>query len=263
MNRVLAALAIFGTLLSNGVTAAETAQEKGFRIAAQSDRMDLGFGTSIAEFTMTLTNAAGKSTTRTLEIRTQEKPNEDVGDKSVTLFFTPPDVEGTALLSHAKLLESDDQWLYLPEISRVKRISSSNKSGPFVGSEFAFEDLTAGELGKYSYEWLEETSLEGMTVDKIKQVPLYKRSGYTHLLVYYDQRINQIRRVEFFNRGGRHFKTLTQSEFQNYGGTIHRPNIQSMENHLTGKGTVLKTDGYQFGVKLDDTQFKPAALTQL
>ena len=56
---------------------------------------------------------------------------------------TPRDIEGTALLSHAKILDADDQWLYLPALKRVKRISSSNKSGPFVGSEFAFEDFTA------------------------------------------------------------------------------------------------------------------------
>ena len=84
--------------------------------------MDKGFGSSIAVLEMVLKNAAGQTTTRTLEIKTQEKPNDDVGDKSVTLFFTPPDVEGTALLSHAKILESDDQWLYLPELARVKRI---------------------------------------------------------------------------------------------------------------------------------------------
>jgi hypothetical protein len=39
--------------------------------------------------------------------------------------------------------ETRDQWLYLPALKRVKRISSSNKSGPFVGSEFAYEDISS------------------------------------------------------------------------------------------------------------------------
>lgn len=263
MKNLIASLAIVGVFAFGAPAIAETPQEKGLRIAAQSDRMDQGFGTSAAEWTMTLTDAAGKSTVRTLEIRTQEKPNEEVGDKSVTLFFTPPDVEGTALLSHAKILDSDDQWLFLPELSRVKRISSSNKSGPFVGSEFAFEDLTAAELGKYDYEYIEQSTLDGMTVDVIKQTPRYDRSGYTHQIAYYDQEINQLRKVEFFNRGGAHLKTLTLTDFQNYGGTIYRANVQTMENHLTGKSTVLATDGYKFGIDLDETQFKPSALTQL
>lgn len=263
MKLYIAFAILMGTLCFNTPTKAETAKEKGFRIVAQSDRMDKGFQTSIAELTMTLKNAAGDQTVRKLEIKTQEKENEDVGDKSVTLFFTPPDVEGTALLSHAKILESDDQWLYLPEIARVKRISSSNKSGPFVGSEFAFEDLTAAELGKYDYEWLEQTTFNDMRVDKIKQTPRYERSGYTYLIAYIDQDINQVRKIEFFNRGGTHFKTLTQTEFKNYGGTIYRPMVQTMNNLLTGKTTILRAQSYEFGMDLDDNEFRPSALSQL
>ena len=146
-------------------TAQEESDEKGYEIAARSDRSDNGFGSSEVSATMTLRNAAGQETTRELSFKTLERENEGVGDKSLVIFETPRDVEGTALLSHAKILEPDDQWLYLPALKRVKRISSANKSGPFVGSEFAFEDFTSTELNKYSYEYLGEAELDGMTVD--------------------------------------------------------------------------------------------------
>ena len=94
-------------------------------------------------------NKAGREATRALRITTLEIPDEQVGDRSLIVFESPPDIDGTALLSHAKILDPDDQWLYLPALKRVKRISSVNKSGPFVGSEFAFEDFTALELNKY------------------------------------------------------------------------------------------------------------------
>lgn len=106
----------------------------GFEIAARADRTDLGFGDSEVELRMILRNAAGQESSRALRITTLEKPNESVGDKSLVVFDTPRDIEGTALLSHAKILDPDDQWLYLPALKRVKRISSANKSGPFVGS---------------------------------------------------------------------------------------------------------------------------------
>ncbi|MEM6811436.1 MAG: outer membrane lipoprotein-sorting protein [Pseudomonadota bacterium] len=263
MRKIISAAAIAVCMTFALPAMAQSPEEKGFAIAAKSDRMDKGFKSSIAKLTMTLKNAAGDKTVRDLEIKTQEKANEDVGDKSVTLFFTPPDVEGTALLSHAKILDSDDQWLFLPELSRVKRISSSNKSGPFVGSEFSFEDLTAAELGKYEYKYIETTTLDGLKVDVLEQVPLYKRSGYTKLVAYYDQDINQLRKVEFYNRGGSHFKTLTQSEFKNFGGTIYRPMVQQMDNHLTGKSTTLRAESYNFGVDLDENEFRPSALSQL
>ncbi|MEM7616931.1 MAG: outer membrane lipoprotein-sorting protein [Pseudomonadota bacterium] len=265
INRIMVVMLMIAALLLSLTSSlyAETPMEKGYEIAARSDRSDRGFKTSIAKLTMTLKNAAGNETIREMEIKTQEKQEENVGDKSVTLFFTPPDVEGTALLSHAKILDSDDQWLFLPELARIKRISSSNKSGPFVGSEFSFEDLTAAELGKYSYKYLETTTLDGMQVDVLEQKPLYKRSGYTKLIAYYDQEINQLRKVEFYNRGGTHFKTLIQSEFKNFGGTIYRPMLQEMNNHLTKKSTTLRAESYQFGVELDENEFKSSALSQL
>ena len=63
---------------------------------------------------MILKNAAGDETTRSISFTTLERDNEDVGDKSLVLFNTPRDIKGTALLSHAQILEADNQWLYLP-----------------------------------------------------------------------------------------------------------------------------------------------------
>ena len=60
------------------------------------------------------------------------------------------------MLTHSHKVEDDDQWLYLPALKRVKRISSSNKAGSFMGSEFAYEDMTSQEIEKYSYRWLRD-----------------------------------------------------------------------------------------------------------
>ena len=128
--------------------ATDDLEKKGYDIAARSDRTDRGFSDSTVKLSMVLRNAAGKESSRALEIKTFEVQDENVGDKSLVIFDSPRDIKGTALLSHAQILEPDDQWLFLPALKRVKRISSTNKSGPFVGSEFAFEDFTATELNK-------------------------------------------------------------------------------------------------------------------
>ena len=72
------------------------------------------------------------------------------------VFDEPRDVKGTAMLTYSHILEPDEQWMFLPALKRVKRISSVNKSGPFMGSEFAFEDFSGQEVGKYSYLWLRD-----------------------------------------------------------------------------------------------------------
>ena len=154
-----------------GAVQAETVEEKGFNLAARSDRSDRGFNDSEVEFTMILRNKAGAQSTRTLSIRTLEVPDEDSGDKSLIIFDSPKDIDGTALLSYAKILDPDDQWLYLPALKRTKRISSVNKSGPFVGSEFAFEDFTSLELNKFEYKWIGEETLGGLSCDVIERYP--------------------------------------------------------------------------------------------
>lgn len=271
MNRpipaLLAAMTLAGCVLTTAYarTEAELTSEdpkvRGYAIAERSDKTDAGFGTSTVNLTMTLADPRGRETTRQLQIDTLEKEGEGNGDWSVTRFFSPPDVEGTALLSQARVLESDNQWLYLPALRRVKRISSSNKSGPFVGSEFAFEDLTASELGKYAYTYLGTESLEdGTEVDKLQCDPLYERSGYTKLYCYFDTQTFQARRLEFFDRGGNLLKTLDLLDTRQYPGGYYRSHRQVMQNHLTGKSTELAFGDYAFGVDLDRRDFEPSAL---
>ena len=241
----------------------QAAREKGYAIAERSDKTDEGFGTSTVDLTMTLMDPRGRETVRKLRIDTFEKEGRGSGDKSLTRFFSPPDVEGTALLSHAKILDPDNQWLYLPALRRVKRISSSNKSGPFVGSEFAFEDLTSNELGKYEYTYLETVEMNGLQLDKLECRPLYERSGYSKLHCYFDTDVFQSRRVEFFDRGGRLLKTLELDDYRQYPGGYWRAHRQTMTNHLTGKKTVLVSSDYTFGINLDNRDFEPSALDRL
>ena len=180
LNRTWLCLMLGAALLAP-VVAAQTAEEKGFEIAAKSDRSDRGFGDSSVRLEMVMRNKAGKEARRELTIRTLELPDEGVGDFSLVVFESPRDIVGTGLLSHAKILEPDDQWFFLPALKRVKRISSVNKSGPFVGSEFAFEDLTALELRKYDYKFLREEPCGDLTCDVIVRKPLYEHSGYSRL----------------------------------------------------------------------------------
>jgi hypothetical protein len=241
---------------------AATADEKGFEIAARSDRSDLGFGDSDVELKMILRNAAGQESTRSLRIATLEKPDETVGDKSLVLFDTPRDIEGTALLSHAKILDPDDQWLYLPALKRVKRISSSNKSGPFVGSEFAFEDFTAIELNKFDYRYVGTEACGDLTCDVIERTPRYENSGYTRQVSWVDQTDFQIRKVEFYDRRGDLLKVLELSDYRNYEG-VWRAHLLSMTNVQTRKQTQLVYGDYSFGVGLSENDFVKGRLSRL
>lgn len=255
--------ALLGIQLDIDAVLAESLEEKGFNLAARSDRSDRGFGDSETEMTMILRNAAGKSASRTLRFTTLEVPDESIGDKSLILFSTPRDIEGTALLSHAKMLEPDNQWLYLPALKRVKRISSKNKSGPFVGSEFAFEDFTASELNKFKYSYLKQEACENLTCDVIERTPLYENSGYTKQIAWVDSTDYQLRKIEFYDRKGSLLKELIFEDYRIYEEKYWRPHRLIMQNLQTKKSSDLVYGEYKFKVGLTDIDFVKGRLPGL
>jgi len=237
---------------------AETAEEKGLAIAVEADRRDLGWQDSQAAMEMTLRNRQGDSSTRKIRNRSLEVQGD--GDKSLTIFDYPADVKNTAFLSFTHATKPDDQWLYLPALKRVKRIASANKSGPFMGSEFAYEDISSQEVDKYSYKWLRDETFDGQETFVIERIPLYKHSGYTRQEAWLDKEHYRILKVNYYDRKGALLKTLVETEFKQYLDQYWRAQRMDMENHLTGKSTTLIWSDYAFRNGYKDRDFNRNSL---
>ncbi|MEQ8398768.1 outer membrane lipoprotein-sorting protein [Thalassobaculum sp.] len=265
MNRFAATLAVATLAMSAvaGPAFAETAEEKGRWIAEQADQRDLGWGDSEVRLTMTLRNREGETSTRSLSLNSLEVTDPKLGDRSLTVFHEPRDIEGTAFLSHTQILEPDDQWLYLPALKRVKRISSKNKSGPFVGSEFAYEDLVSQEVERYTYKYLRDEACGSMTCYVSERFPVYEHSGYTKQVVWIDRAEFQPRKIEFYDRKGDLLKTLDLVEYRQYLGTYWRAHRLEMENHQTGKSTTLTFADYSFKLGLGEGDFEKSRLERV
>ena len=237
--------------------------EKGEAIAREWDLRDQGFHDSRAELQMILENRAGQKSERHLRIETLEVADENDGDKSLVVFDQPRDIKGTALLSYSHILEPDDQWLFLPALKRVKRITSNNKSGPFVGSEFAFEDFTSLELNKYDYRYLDSEACGDLTCDVLERIPLYEHSGYTRQTAWFDQEVFQIRKVEFYDRKDQLLKTLELLDYRLYEDRYWRAQKMSMVNHQTGKSTDFLYGTFDFGGDAPESDFTKGVLERL
>lgn len=237
---------------------AQDAEARGLEIATEADARDTGWGDSVVDLTMILRNKNGDESIR--EMRSRALEVADDGDKSMIIFDQPRDVRGTALLTYSHKTGDDDQWLYLPALKRVKRIASSNKSGPFMGSEFAYEDLSSQEIEKYTYKYLRDETLDGEQVFVIERYPTDENSGYTKQIVWMDQAEYRPRKIEFYDRKNSHLKTLTLHEYQEYLDDYWRPGRMEMVNHQTGKSTTLKFENYAFQEGLDDRDFDQSAL---
>ena len=248
-------------LVNSAELRAETAEEKGLAIAREADRRGDGFNDFVADMEMTLRNKQGEETKRKIRIRTLEVASD--GDKSLSIFDDPPDVAGTAMLTFSHKTQPDDQWLYLPALKRVKRIASNNKSGPFMGSEFAYEDIGSQEVEKYTYKYLRDEKCNGMDCVVFERYPVDKNSGYTRQIVWLDKQEYRQQKIEYYDRKNALLKTFTAPEYRRFLENHWRPMEIFMENHQTGKSTRLFWKNYRFRTGLKDKDFQVDDLMRL
>ena len=242
-------------IITFGSIVAQTPEAKGLEIAKAAEKADLGFKSSTVNIKMTLKNKNGQTSERLLTTKTFELTED--GDKSLIVFNSPRDVKGTATLTFTHKKGSDDQWLFLPSIKRVKRISSNNKSGPFVGSEFAYEDLSSQEVEKYAYKLIEEKG----NLLIVEQDPVDPKSGYTRRVVTYNKEKGyRIEKVEFYDRKNSLLKTLIYTDYNVYKNKFWRAGTFNMVNHQTNKETKLEFSDYNFEIDLTEEDFSQVAL---
>ncbi len=254
-------LACLCVLVPDALAEEETPEDKGLRLARESSDRNEGFGDFTASMTMVLSDRHGRESVRQMRFKVLEVPGD--GDKSLFVFDQPRDVQGTALLTHAHISSQDDQWLYLPALKRVKRISASTRSGSFMGSEFSYEDMSSPEVDEYTYKYLRDEPCGELSCTVTEQVPLDDRSGYSRKVIWQDTVELRTWRMELYDRRGSHLKTLEFAGYRQYLDQYWRAAEQTMVNHLTGASTVLKWTDFRFRTDLSESEFTQTALRRV
>ena len=243
---------------------ASTSNEKGLAIATEVDKRDKGWGDITVTGEMLLKNKAGNESIRRFRSTILEAANPLEGDRSIITFSEPRDVRGTAFLTHSKIEPDDDlQWIFLPAVKRVKRISSSNRTGKFVSSEFSYEDLGSEEVADNDHIWLNSSACAydaTITCAAVESRPKNKRSGYSKRVSYIDLDEYRIQQIDFYNRRGDLEKTLKFKSYKQYEGQFWRAHVMMMENIQTGKSTRLSWGDYKFRDGLTERDFTPQEL---
>lgn len=119
-------------------------------------------------------------------------------------FLNPEDIAGTGLLSIDKADGSTDQWLYLPALDRVRRISSDRKGGRFVGSDLYFEDLQERKPSKDRHRILGKQTENGILSDVLESIPVdADESVYKKRISWIDPATYIVQRVDYFEQDTR------------------------------------------------------------
>lgn len=227
-------------------------------IAEEADRRDRGFGDYRARLEMILRDPDGDETRRELGLSVLE--TEGGEERSLIVFESPRDIRGTALLTYSHPDRENEQWLYLPALRRTKRISATGRSSPFMGSEFAYEDLVRTSVDEYAYRYVGEEALDGTPTWVIERVPRYEGTGYSWERLWIDQAEYRVLRTDFWDLRDRDLKTLTVHGYREYLDGIWRADEMRMRNLRTGESTVLLWHDYRFHTGLTEGDFSRSVL---
>ena len=247
-------------LLNTKFMSSKTPEVRGALIAEALEVQNDGFVGEESSMEMILIDAYGAKTTRIMEGKIREVKED--GDQSLMTFLNPKDVKGTKMLTHSHKGDDDDQWLYLPTIKRVKRISSSNKSSSFMGSEFSYEDLGSQEVDKYNFKWLKDVTIDGTKGWEVERVPK-SNSGYSKMIMTVSSKYMNPTKIDYYDRKGQLLKEAVFSGFKSFkvgSKTLWRASKIDMKNVQTKKESIMEWKERKLGVEASAREFKKTSL---
>ncbi|MEA2103701.1 MAG: outer membrane lipoprotein-sorting protein [Candidatus Cloacimonadota bacterium] len=166
-----------------------------------------------ANLTMTLINSRGDERVREIKQYLKEFDNME---KKIMFFISPADVRNTSFMnwSYDEEGRNDDQWIYLPALRRVKRISSDSKSDYFMGSDFTYDDLGDRHPNDDTHTLLRNETVDGVECYVVESVPKEEEYMYskTKIWVIKDKWIAL--KKEFYDEDGDLLKILYVKDYQ-------------------------------------------------
>ncbi len=159
-------IALF-VIISLNMTAAAI---DGREVMERVDERDTG-DTRHALMGMDLIDKDGNVRPRVVEIWSKKVDIENDLDQTIMVFHEPASVNNTRFLQIENDVEDDDQWIYLPDLGRVRRISGGQGEDSFMGTDFTYDDMKSREIDDFVYELLKEEEIKGYECYVVEAVP--------------------------------------------------------------------------------------------
>ena len=185
--------------------------------------------------------------------------------RTIVFFESPPDVKGVGFLQWADPHAKDQQWLYVPELKRVRQISGGAKRESFVGTDFSFNDLAIiGQITEWSEAdapatLLRDETVEGRSCHVIEFTPGTKDFGYGKVVIWLRADDLVIVKYSMHDTAGRQEKVLTLGDVRPVG-QIPTPFTMEMKNIDSGSHTVVDFTEIKYDTHLGDDLFSQRAL---
>jgi uncharacterized protein len=220
---------------------------------------------SVAEGRFVLTNKAGKSRVRTTSSISALKA-DGVNNRRVVRFTSPADVAGTAVLTIENRDGSDDIWVYLPALKKVRRLPASSLKDAFVGTDFSYGDVLGHAVSDWNHKVLRNETIGGVATRVIESTP--KSAGVT-AATGYGSRVSWLRvsdnvmiKANYYDASGTLFKVYSADSIRlvDKANGRYQAMRQTMRNVITGHTTTIEYSTFATDKAVAATEFEPRSL---
>jgi len=193
-------------------------------------------------------NVLNRKTPTTTEVRvkmllTDKNQNERIreissfskefpdGRRTIMKFLLPADVKGMGFLQKVRKKGMDEQFMYLPELKRARRVTGSARKGSFFGSDLTYEDLESRDVDEDVHTLLRGSNLDGVVVYVVESNPKDPESTQYGKVIQWIRKDNYIPvRAEFY-KDGELFKKLAVEKIDKIDGfwVAQKTNIKTLK----------------------------------
>jgi len=212
--------------------------------------------TVYAQMTMVLKDEAGRITQRQLEMYSRTTSQ---GTSSYTEVLAPADIRGTRFLSLPGIDNSEEQRLWLPDLGRIRKISTNSETDSFLGSDLSYWDMKTHRFELFSYSLQGERNISCIRDGLRQSVPCWLVEGipdagtspYARIVSCIGKDDYFVYRSEMWAANGSPIKTVAIAEIVRRAGVIFPS--QTLVVTASGHKTLLKADSLELnaGVPLD------------
>jgi len=207
---------------------------------------------------MVITAKNGSTSERLLDQYSKDGPN---GGRTVIVFQRPANVAGTRFLTMDTASGTTDQWIFLPELGKVRRIAASESGGSFMGTDFSYDDISSvdRDAALDTHTLLREETLNGSACHVIQSVPKDSSFQYSKTISWIDKESSLIYKTEMYNRRGELVKTMEMSNFKDVQGRL-TPMQTKISTVAAGTSTTIYMEIMKYDDPIPDGVFTTAYL---
>jgi len=206
---------------------------------------------------MVITEKNGSTSERIID--QYSKDDAKGNGRTVIVFQSPNNVKGTRFLTMDTASGKSDQWIFLPELSKSRRIAASEGSGSFMGTDFSYDDISFVDRDSSldSHKLLREETFNGNVCHVIESTPIPEKNSsfpYSKTILWIDKEKLLNYKVELYNRRGELVKIMEMSNFEDVQGRL-TPKQTKVSTAGKGTSTTIFMDKMKYDDPIPETVF--------